>query len=239
MADAAEAAVAGRDLPPPARAPTPSPSRRSAWPTMPAHSPRRAHTAARAHRRDAVDELGLADRLHLLRPVGAVHRAALDKDALRGCCGRCRYRRAARRADSGTRAIPQMMVRIDDRQRRLDDLLLPLRPPCRIAVTRVVCRSANLPCPSLTGAAFWARATPDDSAAPPSSPAVPLSNVRRDTDCRRTVFFIMAVPSNASIFDPLRLRGRWSASGLPGATEFNCKKTGRPPDCRLLGMAAL
>ena len=35
--------------------------------------------AARRHRGDAVDELGLADRLHLLRAVGAVHRARLHE----------------------------------------------------------------------------------------------------------------------------------------------------------------
>jgi hypothetical protein len=33
-------------------------------------------------------------------------------------------------------AIPQMMVRIDDLERRLQDFLFPLRPPCRIAVAR-------------------------------------------------------------------------------------------------------
>jgi hypothetical protein len=33
-------------------------------------------------------------------------------------------------------AVPQMMVRIDDLERRLQDLLFPLRPPCRIAVAR-------------------------------------------------------------------------------------------------------
>jgi hypothetical protein len=33
-------------------------------------------------------------------------------------------------------AVPQMMVRIDDLERRLQDFLFPLRPPCRIAVAR-------------------------------------------------------------------------------------------------------
>jgi hypothetical protein len=44
--------------------------------------------------------------------------------------------------------------------------------------------------PVLAGAEFWATAA-DDSAVPPSNPAVPLSSVRRDTDCRRTVFSIV------------------------------------------------
>jgi hypothetical protein len=34
--------------------------------------------------------------------------------------------------------------------------------------------------------------------APPNSPAVPLSNVRRDTDCRRTVFSVIVVPPKVS-----------------------------------------
>jgi hypothetical protein len=45
--------------------------------------------------------------------------------------------------------------------------------------------------PVLAGAVFWASAAPEDSAAPPKSPAVPLSNIRRDTDCRRTVFSVI------------------------------------------------
>jgi hypothetical protein len=50
---------------------------------MPAHSPALAELSARAHRRRAVDEFDFADRLQLRRPVGPVHRAAFDKDALR------------------------------------------------------------------------------------------------------------------------------------------------------------
>ena len=49
----------------------------------------------------------------------------------------------------------------------------------------------------LAGAVFWASAEPEDSAAPPNSPAVPLGNVRRDTDCCRTVFSVIVVPPKA------------------------------------------
>jgi len=52
--------------------------------------------------------------------------------------------------------------------------------------------------PMLAVAAFWASAAPDDSAAPPNRPAVPFSNVRRDTDCRRNVFSVIGVPPKAS-----------------------------------------
>ena len=45
--------------------------------------PALAELSARAHRRRAVDEFDFADRLHLRRRVGAIHRAAFDKDCLR------------------------------------------------------------------------------------------------------------------------------------------------------------
>jgi hypothetical protein len=52
--------------------------------------------------------------------------------------------------------------------------------------------------PGLAGDVFWASAVPDDSTAPPNSPAVPLSKVRRDTDCRRIVFSVIFRSSQAS-----------------------------------------
>ena len=42
--------------------------------------PRRSVQPARALRSDAVDELGLADRAQLFRPVGAIHGMAVDRD---------------------------------------------------------------------------------------------------------------------------------------------------------------
>ena len=42
--------------------------------------PALAELSARAHRRRAVDEFDFADRLHRRRAVGAIHRAAFDKD---------------------------------------------------------------------------------------------------------------------------------------------------------------
>src|SRR5438128_8159689 len=82
MADAAEPAVAGSDLRlqharyAVAQAQVGMPDNAGAQPAL-------AVLSARAHRRRAVDEFDFADRLHLRRAVGAVHRAAFDKDALR------------------------------------------------------------------------------------------------------------------------------------------------------------
>ena len=55
---------------------TRSPRVRSAAPTMPARDPGLAVIAGGAHRGDAGDELGLADRPHLLRAIRAVMRVA-------------------------------------------------------------------------------------------------------------------------------------------------------------------
>ena len=82
MADAAEAAVAGSDLRLQharhaiAETQVGVPDNAGAQPAL-------AVLSAGAHRRRAVDEFDFADRLRLHRPVGAVHRAAFDKDALR------------------------------------------------------------------------------------------------------------------------------------------------------------
>jgi hypothetical protein len=82
MADAAEAAVAGSDLRlqharyAVAEAQVGMPDNAGAQPAL-------AELSARAHRRRAVDEFDFADRLHRRRAVGAIHRAAFDKDCLR------------------------------------------------------------------------------------------------------------------------------------------------------------
>jgi hypothetical protein len=82
MADAAEAPIAGSDL-------CLQHARHAvAEPQVGAPDNTGAEAAlavlsALAHRRRAVDEFDFADRLHLRRPVGAVHRAAFDKDAVR------------------------------------------------------------------------------------------------------------------------------------------------------------
>ena len=79
--------------------------------------------AAGAHRRDAVGEFDLADRAERLRPAGAIHRVALDKDGREdvvagGDIGGHLLEKVALAA-----AVPEMMMRIDDRARGVDDLL--------------------------------------------------------------------------------------------------------------------
>ena len=85
--------------------------------------------AAGGHRRDAVGEFDLADRAERFRPVGAVHRAAIDIDGgddvvAGGDVGRHLLDHVAQAA-----AVPEMMMRIDDRARGVDDLLGMLRKP--------------------------------------------------------------------------------------------------------------
>jgi hypothetical protein len=78
-------------------------------------------------------------------------------------------------------AVPQMMVRIDDLERRLQDFLFPLRPPGRIAVTR--CRRSAAGCGRRgSGAGLRLYSGRERSPAPPSTPAVPASIVRRNTE---------------------------------------------------------
>ena len=89
---------------------------------------RRAIAAARAHGGDAVDEFGLAHRREVWIAVGAIHGAALDEyraadGVTRTDVGQIVFEQIARAA------IPEMMVRIDDRQVGFEDVLAPLREP--------------------------------------------------------------------------------------------------------------
>jgi hypothetical protein len=70
------------------------------------------------------------------RPVGTVHRAAFDKDALRDVVTAAGIGEQLVEQVPVPVTIPQMMVRIDDLERRLQYFLFPLRPPRRIAVAR-------------------------------------------------------------------------------------------------------
>ena len=103
----------------------------------------RAIDAAGAACRDAVDEFHLADRLHRLRPVGAVEGAALQEDRPDDIMPRLAAvavqfleqiaRRLMRDDPEGVRAgrapgqqrgqIPQVMMRIDDRKIRVENVL--------------------------------------------------------------------------------------------------------------------
>lgn len=88
----------------------------------------RAVASAGAHRRDALGELDFADGSECLRSVRAIHRAAIDIDggddvvAGRDVGGHLLDQIAMA-------AIPEMVVGIDDRPRRIDDFLLVQREP--------------------------------------------------------------------------------------------------------------
>jgi hypothetical protein len=133
VANPAEAAVSRRDLRlqhaggPVAEAQVCVPDNAGAQPAL-------AIVAARAHCRCAIDEFGFADRLHLGRAVGPVHRAAFDKDAAGDVVASAGISAQLVQQVAVPLAIPQMMMRIGDLERWLQDLLLLLRPPGRIAV---------------------------------------------------------------------------------------------------------
>ncbi len=114
-----------RNRSPPARrcasstASTRAPNARFAWPTMPAQMRRGAVAARGAHRRDAVDEFRLADRAQFLRPVRAMEGAALDEHGIGDVVAAVEVGQQIVQQVAPAAAVPQMMVRIDDRQVRL------------------------------------------------------------------------------------------------------------------------
>ncbi len=81
--------------------------------------------AAGAHRGETSHKLGLADRAHLRRPTGAVHRAAFEKhrrlDPVPGIQIREQIIEQIAMTGALRRAIPEMMVGVDDRQIGLKD----------------------------------------------------------------------------------------------------------------------
>jgi hypothetical protein len=93
--------------------------------------PAGAVAARGAHRRDAVDELDLPDRRHLRRAVLAVHRAAFEKHGGDDVVPAAYVRQQlGQQVTPALRRVPEMMVRIDDRQPRLQRRFArPLRQP--------------------------------------------------------------------------------------------------------------
>lgn len=86
---------------------------------------RRSVDAAGAHRGDAVDELGLADGAHLLRPVGPVHGAGLQVHRGDDVVAAVQVFEQLGQQIAPARPLPQVVMRVDDRERRIKDLLLP------------------------------------------------------------------------------------------------------------------
>jgi hypothetical protein len=73
-------------------------------------------TAGGAHGRDAVDEFGFADRAESLGAAGAVHGAALDEDGGDDVVPAVGIGQQVVQHVDPVRALPQMVVRVDDGQ---------------------------------------------------------------------------------------------------------------------------
>ena len=84
-----------------------------------------------AHRRDAIDEFGLAKRFVLLRAIGAIHLAALLEAGRDDVVAAADIPEQVREQIAVVRSVPQMMMRIDDRQIGLENFLAALVEPIR------------------------------------------------------------------------------------------------------------
>src|SRR5438105_15745167 len=85
--------------------------------------------AARAHGCHAVDELGFAYRAHFDRSGGARHGARLHEHGGEDVVAAARIRQQFVEQIAPARPVPEMMMRIDDRQIGLEDrLLAPVEP---------------------------------------------------------------------------------------------------------------
>ena len=127
VADAAEALGAGRDLRLEHRchAVTEEQVRR---PHDAGRHPGLTVLAARAHGGDALHELRLAHDTELFRTVRPIHRGALDEHGLTDVV-RVRVLKQLLQQVAVARAIPQMVVRVDDGQLRLQHCLVGQRQP--------------------------------------------------------------------------------------------------------------
>src|SRR5207244_9702707 len=97
----------------------------------PGDATRRPIFAGCAHRRDAVDELGLAKGFQFLRPLGAVHLAAFLKAGRDDVVAAADIVEQILEQVAVAWPVPHVMVRIGDRQLGLDDLFTALVEPVR------------------------------------------------------------------------------------------------------------
>src|SRR3954454_222662 len=84
---------------------------------------RRSVFARRAHCCDAVDEFGLAERFELFRSAAAIYLAGVLVHGRDDLVAAAEIREQLRDHVAVPRLVPEMMVRVDDRQLRLRDLL--------------------------------------------------------------------------------------------------------------------
>ena len=100
------------------------------------------------------DVFGLAHRPQFLRPVGAIGEAALDEHGGPHVVARRQIGAQLIEQVAAGRTLPQMMVRIDDRQRRIDDVLAQLREP-RLIDVRMWIRLCVPDCRAHGGLPAW------------------------------------------------------------------------------------
>ena len=110
--------------------------------------------AACRHRRDAIRKLDLADGPERLGAVRAVHRAAIDIDGGDDVVAGSDVSRHLLDHVAQAAAVPEMVMRIDDRTRGIDDLLTILCEPvlARIGVEPALrggCSAGGHECRSL------------------------------------------------------------------------------------------
>src|SRR5215469_13829024 len=100
----------------------------------------RAIAARSAHRSDAVDEFDLADRRHLRPTVLLVHRAAFEEHGGDDVVTTADVReQLGQQITPALRRVPEMMVRVDDRQIRLQHRLgrPPGQPCCQLSIIAI------------------------------------------------------------------------------------------------------
>jgi hypothetical protein len=93
---------------------------------------RASEAVARCHRRHAVGELDLPYRRHQLVCAAAIERSALDVYGGADVVSACRLRQVLVDQIAAAPALPQMMVRIDDRQGGFEDLFAVQGAPLRV-----------------------------------------------------------------------------------------------------------
>ena len=84
---------------------------------------------ARTHGRDAVDELGLANRFQRPRSVGTVHGAALHEHRRADVVTAADIDQQLIEQIAAARVVPEVVVGVADREVRFDDVLVHLREP--------------------------------------------------------------------------------------------------------------
>ena len=96
--------------------------------------------ATGAHGRNALHELGLADNSELFRTVGPIHRGALDEDRLAHAVLPGVFEQFLEQV-AVARSVPQVMMRVDNRQLRFEGRLVG---QCQPVLERTATRGGRL-----------------------------------------------------------------------------------------------